>query len=295
MNSRPELSICICTRNATGRMDRFLPALVATLASSGLATQLVVVDDGSTDSTFQRAQALAPDAVVVAHYRNRGAAAARNTAARNANAEWLLFLDDDATITRDDLDMLWSRRQRHECVLPQVRGPEGELQNSVALRWRFWEPRFDNVAQPLPKVGYPLGTCLLLHRDVFWSVGGFDERFFPNYFEDTAFGFQLRRRGIPIRLLDNAEVVHWQHGALAPRVVPERIQRALFENRWVFCMTALSGWRRAAVMMLGLPRTAAESTRRRSLGPICGYLRALGRLDELTTPWAGRPPSGSDR
>jgi glycosyltransferase involved in cell wall biosynthesis len=285
MTVRPDLSICVCTRNATGRIDRFLPALVAITATSELATQLVVVDDGSTDRTYERARILAPTAVVVAHNRNRGAAAARNTAARNADAEWLLFLDDDATITSRDLQLLWSGRRRDECVLPQVRGPEGELQNSVLLRWRFFEPRFQHLSYPLPTVAYPVGTCFLLHRDVFWSIGGFDERFFPNYFEDTAFGFQLQRRRIPIRMLDRAEVRHWQHGALASKSVPERVQRALSENRWVFCLTQLFGWRRAAVMALGVPRTAVESARRRSLRPIEGYLRACSRLIELTRPW----------
>jgi glycosyltransferase involved in cell wall biosynthesis len=285
MSGRADLSICICTRNATGRMDRFLPALLATLASSDLIIQLVIVDDGSTDRTFERARALAPDAVVVAHDRNRGAAAARNTAARNADAEWLLFLDDDATIEPENLRLLWSGRRHDQCVLPQVRGPEGHLQNSMLLRRRFLEPRFDHVADPLPTVAYPLGTCFLLHRDVYWGVGGFDERFFPNYFEDTAFGFQLRRRGIAIRMLEGAQVVHWQHGAAASGSPPERIQRALFENRWVFCMTQLSGWRRVAVMAFGLPRTAVDSARRRSLGPIHGYFRACRRLVELVPPW----------
>jgi glycosyltransferase involved in cell wall biosynthesis len=285
MTVRPDLSICVCTRNAAWRIDRFLPSLVATLAASELGIQLVVVDDGSTDRTCERARALAPNAVVVAHDRNRGAAAARNTAARNANAEWLLFLDDDATITSRDLQVLWSGRRRNECVLPQVRGPEGELQNSILLRWRFFEPRFHHVAYPLPTVAYPVGTCFLLHRDVFWRVGGFDERFFPNYFEDTAFGFQLRRRRIPIRMLDRAEVLHWQHGALTSKRVPKRIQHALFENRWVFYLTQLFGWRRAVVMALGLPRTVVESARCCSMGPIQGYLRACRRLVELTRPW----------
>ena len=285
MTVRPDLSICVCTRNATARIHRFLPALVATVATSELAIQLVVVDDGSTDRTYERARTLAPNALVVAHNRNRGAAAARNTAARNALADWLLFLDDDATITSNDLQLLWSGRRRDECVLPQVRGPEGELQNSILLRWRFFEPRFHHVPYPLSTVAYPVGTCFLLHRDVFWSVGGFDERFFPNYFEDTAFGFQLRRRRIPIRMLDRAEVLHWQHGALASNSVPKRVQHALFENRWVFHLTQLFGWRRVLVMALGLPRTTVESGRRRSLGPIQGYVRACRRVVELTRPW----------
>jgi glycosyltransferase involved in cell wall biosynthesis len=285
MTVRPDLSICVCTRNAAMRIDRFLPPLVECLASSELATELIIVEDGSTDTTLQMARSLAPDALVIPHGRNRGLPAARNTAARTANAEWLLFIDDDATISTTAIMALWSGRQQDTCLVPLVRGPEGELQNSMTLMQRFLEPRFKFSDEPAPTVPFPTGTCFLIHKQTYWNAGGFDERFFPTYFDDTAFGFQLHRQGISIRMHLAAEVVHYKHGAHSSDTVPDRVLRALFENRWVFCMTQLSGWRRAAVMALGLPRTAMESARRRSLGPIEGYLRACRRLVELTRPW----------
>jgi GT2 family glycosyltransferase len=132
-------------------------------------------------------------------------------------------------------------------------------------------------------VAFPVGTCFLIHRDAYWEAGGFDERFFPTYFDDTAFGFQLQRRAISIRMVTDAEVIHYKHGAAT--TVPNRVVNALFENRWVFCMTQLSGWRRAAAMALGIPRTVADSVRRHSFGPVRGYLRACRRTGELVRPW----------
>jgi GT2 family glycosyltransferase len=281
MRQRPDLTVCICTYNGAKRFGQFLPALTRTLEASELVTELIVVDDGSNDETSSRVAFLAPNAVVITHGHNRGASAARNTAARAATAEWLMFIDDDATVSPEALVTLWFGRRHDQCIVPLVRGPAGELQNSVALSWRFAEPRFNHVARPLPTVVYPVGTCFMLHRDVYWSVGGFDERFFPNYFEDTAFGFQLARRGIQTHMLEGAEVVHYKHGASATNGVPERVQRAIFENRWVFCLTTLTGQRRAIVFALGLPRAAVESIRRHSLGPIRGYLRACRRMREL--------------
>ena len=290
MNGGSDLSICICTRNPTGRVDQSLSGSVATLANSKPTNRLVIVDVGSTDRT-QRARVLAPATMVVAHDRNRGAAA-QNTAVRNADLEWL-FLDDDATMRPEDFRPSWSGRRRDQCVLPQVRGPGNDLRTSMLLRWRSLEPRFGHVAEPMPTVTYPSVTCFLLHRDTYWSVGRFDDRFFPDYFEDTAFGFQLCRRGA-FWLLDSAKVVHWQHGVSASRTVPGRIQRALFENRWLFSLTLPAGWRRVVVVALELPSTAVESARRRSLGPFHSYLGACRRVVKLTRPRA-LPALGGDR
>jgi glycosyltransferase involved in cell wall biosynthesis len=280
--SAPELSVCVCTRNAATRISRFLPELVVSLSASELDAELVIVEDGSTDATLDLARALASDAVIISHGQHRGLPAARNTAAQTASSDWILFLDDDAIITPQAMTSLWSKRERDTCIVPLVRGPGGDLQNSVTLRWRFLEPRFQFWQEPLPTVAFPVGTCFLIHKDAYWKADGFDERFFPTYFDDTAFGFQLGRRAIPIRMVSEAEVVHYQHGA-SPNV-PGRVLHALFENRWVLCLTQLSGWRRVTVMILGLPRTAVDSIRRHSLGPIFGYLRACRRMNGLVHP-----------
>ena len=69
----------------------------------------------------------------------------------------------------------------------------------------------------------------------------------------------------------------WQHGMSTSRTVPVRIKRAPFESRWVFCLTQLDGWRRVAVMALGLPRAAIQSG-------VAAFARADPRLP------SGLPP-----
>ena len=63
--------------------------------------ELVIVDDGSTDGTVEKARELGFDIIPLGV--NRGPGAARNAAAKRATAEWIHFLDADDEIAPDYL------------------------------------------------------------------------------------------------------------------------------------------------------------------------------------------------
>jgi GT2 family glycosyltransferase len=275
-----DLSLLVTTRNSHDRLSRFLPGLVSSVQALEVASEVIVVDDGS-DPAVHPVESVPVAGVRWLRHRQRfGAAAGRNTAAAAARGDWLLFCDDDVDFPADALRRLWEARDRNHCLVPEARGPEGELQNSVALSWRLFDPKFVFYDVPVSSVAFPVGICFLLRRDVFWAAGGFDERITPNYFEDTAFGIALRRRGATVRMVEGSVAVHHGHsGDFAARLA--RIRPALYENRWIFSAVALDGRRRAVVLALGGPRVLVESTRRRNVGPLVGYLRALRRLPSL--------------
>jgi GT2 family glycosyltransferase len=275
-----DLSLLITTRNSRDRLSRFLPGLFSSVGALELASEVIVVDDGS-DAAASPVDSVPVTGVRWLRHRQRfGAAAGRNTAAAAARGEWLLFCDDDVELPVDALERLWEARDPNHCIVPEARGPDGELQNSVALSWRLFDPKFVFYDVPISTVAFPVGICFLLRRDIFWGAGGFDERITPNYFEDTAFGIALRRRGVTVRMVEGAVAVHHGHsGDFAARLA--RIRPALYENRWIFSAIALGGRRRAVVLAVGAPRVVVESVRRREVGPLVGYLRALRRLPSL--------------
>lgn len=273
----PQLSICVCTYNASRRAGRFIPPLLATVRDLELTTEVVVVDDGSDDATADLVRRLAPTVVVLEHGDNRGAPAARNTAFRVAEAEWLLFLDDDVVVNPGAITSLWNARDPDECLVPAVRDTQGSLYNCYVVESRFLEPKFRQQSEIRRHVAYPDGSCFLIHRELFDRAGGFDERFAPQSYEDAEFGHRLWRIGASIRMLDGAEVVHHPHGDDPSLAALERIARQRYERRWLYCLVSLGGLRRVIVVTLGLPRTARESLRARSVDPLFGYLTALWR------------------
>jgi glycosyltransferase involved in cell wall biosynthesis len=87
----PKLSVVICSLNGAAGVDRCIRSLAMQTVRSSL--ELIVVDDGSTDTTSDVARAHA--AKLVRHATNLGLAAARNSGLDAATAPIVAFLDDD--------------------------------------------------------------------------------------------------------------------------------------------------------------------------------------------------------
>lgn len=138
-----------------------------------LRTEIIVVDDGSTDETAQLIAKLFPE--VIYHYQsNQGVSAARNQGLRLATGEWLALLDSD-----DE----W---------LPTKLARQFELLNKTGLLvchtdeiWIRNDVRVNQMKKHLKQGGWIFQHCLplcvispsttLLHRSVLSDVGDFDE------------------------------------------------------------------------------------------------------------------------
>ena len=192
----PRLSVVICSFNGADGVGRCLRALGAQSIRGAL--EIIVVDDGSTDSTSQVASALG--AKVVRHTHNRGISAARNTGIRAASAAVVAFLDDDcepcprwaeALLASYDSrsigvgglispnvgpGLVLGYLGRHSPLLPQ----ELDLAASNNVPYRFWlylrrQWRPAKPGQRRQVVAMPSANLSVL-RQALLDVGGFDER-----------------------------------------------------------------------------------------------------------------------
>ena len=92
-----KISVVIPAYNAA----RFLPrCLKSVFAQTLQPEEVIVVDDGSTDSTAEVAEALGARVI---NRRNGGLSAARNTGIKGASSEWIALLDADDLWARDKL------------------------------------------------------------------------------------------------------------------------------------------------------------------------------------------------
>jgi glycosyltransferase involved in cell wall biosynthesis len=93
--STPELSVLIPCWNSADTIER---AMTSILDERGIALECIVIDDGSTDGTFDIAQAVAdrdPRVVLVRLATNEGVSSARNHGLASARGDWLTFVDAD--------------------------------------------------------------------------------------------------------------------------------------------------------------------------------------------------------
>ncbi len=93
MNS-PLLSVIIPVYNAADRLSACVDSI---LSQAPADTQLILVDDGSTDESFDICNRLAKEdpRVKVIHQTNTGASAARNRGLREARGRYIQFVDAD--------------------------------------------------------------------------------------------------------------------------------------------------------------------------------------------------------
>lgn len=105
IQSNPTVTVIVTVFN---RADTLLRAVDSVKQQSVQDWQLVIVDDGSTDDAARVVEALSHDRriVAVAHRRNLGAYAAKNTGLDHATGDWIAFLDSDDELLPDALGVL---------------------------------------------------------------------------------------------------------------------------------------------------------------------------------------------
>lgn len=85
------VTLIVPTFNRTSLLKR---ALESVYAQTIMPTEIIVVDDGSTDNTAQMIKEDFPDVIYI-HQENKGVSSARNRGIKNANCPWIAFLDAD--------------------------------------------------------------------------------------------------------------------------------------------------------------------------------------------------------
>lgn len=170
----PFLSVVIPVFNEQEWVARAVEAAVRSLDSAGWPAELVVVDDGSTDSTPAILVELAdriPDLTVISQ-DNAGRFAARRAGVAAANGEYVLLLD--ARVLLDETSLAYVARQMRtdpqrqvwngHIIVESPGGPYGYFWSGlVAVAWRkyFQNPRLTDFGYDEFDL-YPKGTGLLL-------------------------------------------------------------------------------------------------------------------------------------
>ena len=201
-----DLAIIIVSWNVCELLRRCLQAVAASLAGSGIAYEILVVDNASADGTPAMLRAEFPLVRLIEPGANLGFAGGNNLALRavlrEGQARHVLLLNPDTEPVGDAIPRL--RRALEErpellAVGPQLRYPDGSIQPSrrrfPTLATFFWESTLldrlwpanpwarryrcaatpDDLAQP---VGWLVGAALLVRAEAVAQAGLLDERFF---------------------------------------------------------------------------------------------------------------------
>ncbi len=322
---RPTLSVIIPARNEEACLGDCLHSLVA---QSGVAFEIIVVDDHSTDRTREIAQSFPKEQVRVIEagplptgWTGKNNAVA--TGARAAHGEWLLFTDADTVHLAGSLARALAEAQEHNAELLSY-SPE-----QIAVT--FWEMAtlpvvFAELARQYPPsivsdpgsaVAAANGQFILIRREAYEVVGG-HAAIAGEILEDVALARAVKRSGRKIRFRYAPDAVRtrmyrnypqlrdgWTKNLalLFPR--PSRLAAktvALWIVPWVALSLALAvHWWWSAIFVLSFPylatrlRPANFTWRREILGAVFGMpmfayllLRSKRAHAKGSVPWKGR-------
>jgi glycosyltransferase involved in cell wall biosynthesis len=210
----PELSIVIPTHNRRDLLPRTLRALAHQTVPSDVY-EVILVADGCQDDTANIVRSL--DLPYTFHFIEQatsGAAAARNRGASAASAPLILFLDDDMEASTELVaaHLEAHRRQPSGVVLGYFSPARHERSDDVLIASvnLWWGERFFELSKESHRFTFQdlFAGNVSLPRELFNSVGKFDERFYGKAGEDYELAARLLKRRVRFQFVREAASIH---------------------------------------------------------------------------------------
>lgn len=229
------VSVVIITYNSMPPLENCLKSIQAN--TNGTPLEIINVDNCSWDNSSDVIKEYFPHAKVIRNSDNLGFGVACNIAAENATGDYLLFLNPDVSIDKYAIEHLQDVIRSKEnvgTVVGRMRFPDGSFQstcrkfpnyeNMVFSRGsaiskylgngsRYTLPDYDSIT-PIPAAA---GTMMMIRRELFKKIGGFDHRFFM-FMEDVDLCNRLNESGYINYYVPEAGGVHlWGKGSKASK------------------------------------------------------------------------------
>jgi GT2 family glycosyltransferase len=249
----PQISVVTPLFNCLGLSKAMVESLRGSIPL-GIAHEIILVDDGSADGTRDWLSTLAGPFRVVLNERNIGFGAATNRGAALARGRVLALLNNDLVLTpgwlRPMLGALDSLGPRAGLVgNVQVNAATHGVDHAGIYFNRKCKPEHDRrepslaslALNPVRKVAAVTGACILVNRDTWARLGGFDEGYF-NGCEDVDLCLRAREAGLVNAVALRSRVLHHISASPGRKARDEENTRRLF-LRWRDQIAALGSRR----------------------------------------------------
>jgi len=230
-----DLSIVILSWNVCDLLRQCLKSVARDRPLSAdhppLATEIIVVDNASSDGSVEMVRAEFPGVRLIANQANRGYTGGNNDGIAAATGRYVMILNPDTRVLDDALVAMVAYADAHPdvgVVGPQLLNPDGSVQSSrrrfptlmTGLFESTWlqslAPRDvlrryyvrDQPDAAIQEVDWLFGACFLVRREVIQQVGTLDEDFFM-YSEEMDWCRRIRQAGWKVVYLPEAQVIHY--------------------------------------------------------------------------------------
>lgn len=227
-----DLSIIIVNYNVKEFLQNLLHSIDK--ASSNISKEIIVIDNASDDGSVEFIKEKFPSVKFIENKINVGFGRANNQGLEIAKGKFILFINPDCIVSEDTLDnMILFFDSDPECGLAgcKILNSDGTLQ--LACRRSFPGPwtSFTKVTglsnlfsksrifarynltfldeNKTYEVDAVSGSFMMVRKEVYEKVGGFDEQFFM-YGEDLDLCFRVQKAGNKVYYVHNTQIIHYK-------------------------------------------------------------------------------------
>ncbi len=214
------LSVIVISYNSQDFIEKCIKSVLKNLPEN---SEIIVLDNASNDETVDILKKFGKKIKLIIFDKNLGFGMASNLASKKASGAYLFLLNPDTEIIKpifDELINFYEKTPDAGIVAPQLDMPDGKIQPSVKKLPTIWGAFKEYIlgekyaySEYAPKSNAPIevemvyGAAWLIKKDLFYKLGGFDEKYFL-YYEDVDFCKRIRKLGKRVYYYPVASIKH---------------------------------------------------------------------------------------
>jgi len=216
------VSIVILTYNS---QNDIVPCLKSLLADNTPEKEILIIDNASRDRSVEIVRRMFPQVRVIENATNRGVAAGWNQGWRATTGEFVVFINPDTEMAPDWLEQIkaaFAEYEEADVIGIKLLYPDGKTIQHGGLYFHPNAQSYHRAAheedrgqvdtiEPVPAV---TGAVLAVRRSALECFGGFDEDYFPAYFEEADLCYRVNAAGRKVLYVPTAVAVHHESATL---------------------------------------------------------------------------------
>jgi GT2 family glycosyltransferase/SAM-dependent methyltransferase len=246
--AEPTVSIIIPVHNQWEYTYHCLQSVLKN-TDQAISYEIIVADDRSTDQTSEMLEKVKGIRTIV-NQGSPGFLRNCNNAAKDAKGQYIVFLNNDTTVTEGWLRGLVETAAidpRVGLVGAKLIFPDGTIQEAGGIIWNDKEHTAWNHGRNddpgkyeynyLKEADYCSAACILIRKEIFDRLKGFDERYAFAYYEDADLAFSMRKMGFKVVFQPRCRVIHFEGASHGKELSDEGkkyqlVNQKIFYEKW---------------------------------------------------------------
>ena len=191
--------------------------------------EIIIVDNNSKDNSiveFSKLKSQIPNLTIIESKTNLGFGNGNNLGVEKAKGKYILFLNSDTKVEDTGFNKMvefMEKNQSAGILGGRLKNTDGSRQSSAGSSYNLWNvvflllgfERFGFLRESpgeIKKVAWVSGACMMIKKDVFDDLGGFEKELFM-YMEDVDICFRAKQKGFETYFFPDINLMHQERGS----------------------------------------------------------------------------------